>query len=344
MFSKSLITLAAASGLVITATPALASDAGLYGTSDPTFDGVYRQSLSILALQSAGQKVPASAVRWLKDQQCADGGFMAYRADTKAPCQAPDAINYAGQDSNSTALALAALKATGNTPKARKAASWLNDRRNTDGGWAYYPAAGATSDTNSTALAYGALKLMKQPPGVKYLRSVQLRCDVKKVQRGAFAFDPSFLQANDNSTSQTAWMLGGGLATPSAVKIAKATPGVTCQGRNAASLHRSALAYLGKRMVSVRGDLPYGGGYPGTDYAGSAAATLALANAGVGRQAVRQGTSFLSKNAKTWVRANGDDSPGSLAMLLLVADAAGENPRAFGGMNLPKRLAKTQNS
>ncbi len=343
MFGKSLVTIAAIGGLVITATPALASDNGLYGTSDPTFDGVYRQSLSILALQSAGQKVPTSAVRWLKDQQCADGGFMAYRADTKTPCQAPDAVNYAGQDSNSTAVALAALKATGNTAKARKAASWLADHRNTDGGWAYYPAPGATSDTNSTALAYGALKLMKQAPGVQYLRSVQLRCDVKKTQRGALAFDPSLLQANDNSTSQTAWMLGGGLAIPSPVKIAKATPEVSCKGRNAPSLHRSALAYLGKRMVAVRGDLPYGGGYPGTDYAGAAAATLALANAGVGRDAVRQGTSFLNKNARIWVRANGDDSPGSLAMLLLVADAAGQNPRTFGGMNLPKRLAKTAN-
>jgi hypothetical protein len=342
VFSKSLITTAIAGGLIITATPALASDSGLYGTADPTFDGVYRQSLSILALTATDQKVPASATRWLKNQQCADGGFMAYRADTGAACQAPDAVNFAGQDTNSTALAVAALQTTGNSKSARKAGRWLTKHQGSDGGWAYYPSEGATSDTNSTALVYGALSLLKQSPGVKFLRSVQLGCDAKKAERGAMAFDASFPQANDNSTSQAAWMLGGGLGLPAPVKIGTSVPKVQCKSGKAKAVRNSALAYLNQRLIDERGGLPYGGGYPGTDYAGGAAATLALANAGVGKKAVRRGTSFLDDNAKTWVRANGDDSPGSLAMLMLVADATGENPREFGGMNLPKRLAKSQ--
>ena len=77
MRSKTLITTATAAGVLLATAPALAGDAGLYGSSDPTFDGVYRQSLSVLALEASDRKVPASAIKWLKKQQCADGGFDA---------------------------------------------------------------------------------------------------------------------------------------------------------------------------------------------------------------------------------------------------------------------------
>ena len=193
MFTKTLITVTAVGGVLLGATPALAGDAGLYGTADPTFDGVYRQSLSILALNASDQKVPASAVRWLKKQQCSDGGFMAYRADASVACQAPDPINYAGQDSNSTALAAVALLETGNKAQARKAAKWLAEHQGADGGWAYYPAAGSTSDTNSTALAIGSLTAVRGPQQATYLRSVQQRCSTaQKNMRGGLAFDTSF--------------------------------------------------------------------------------------------------------------------------------------------------------
>ena len=35
-------------------------------------------------------------------------------------------------------------------------------------------------------------------------------------------------------------------------------------------------------------------------------------------------------------------SPAALAMLILLADATGENPKDFGGINLMSRLAKTR--
>ena len=114
MRSKTLITTATAAGVLLATAPALAGDAGLYGSSDPTFDGVYRQSLSVLALEASDRKVPASAIKWLKKQQCADGGFEAYRSDAASPCQTPDPNSFSGQDSNSTALAAAALWHTGN--------------------------------------------------------------------------------------------------------------------------------------------------------------------------------------------------------------------------------------
>lgn len=342
MFAKPLIAAAAASGVLLTASPAMAGDSGLYGAGDPTFDGVYRQSLSILALQASDQRIPASAIRWLKDQQCADGGFLAYRADTSAPCQVPDAINYAGQESNATAVAAAALWATGGKTQARKATSWLADHRNADGGWAYYPADGATSDTNSTALAHAAMTAVRGPQKANYLRSVQLRCQAPKKQRGAMAFDASVPEANDNATSQAAWMLGGGLELPDPRGLSAQTPKLACKAERKTSTHAAALGYLSSRLLDVKGALPYGGGYPGTDYAGAASATLALANAGVGRDAVRTTTRFLRKDAQAWITANGDDAPGALSMLILVADATGDDPRDFGGINLIKRLAKTR--
>lgn len=345
MFTKTLITVTAVGGVLLGATPALAGDADLYGTADPTFDGVYRQSLSILALNASDQKVPASAVRWLKKQQCSDGGFMAYRADVSVACQAPDPINYAGQDSNSTALAAVALLETGNKAQARKAAKWLAEHQGADGGWAYYPAAGSTSDTNSTALAIGSLTAVRGPQQATYLRSVQQRCSTaQKKMRGGLAFDTSFPEVNDNATSQAAWILGGGLALPAPRPIARSSPKLSCKGtqKNKASTQQAALGYLNARLEQVNGKLPYGGGYPGTDFAGASAATLALANAGAGRKAVKTTTRFLEDSATEWITANGDDAPGALAMLILVADATGDNPRNFGGVNLVKRLAKSQ--
>ena len=345
MFYKT-IAAAAAGAVLLSASPALADDPGLYGAGDPTYDGVYRQSLSILALEATGRTVPKPALRWLKRQQCDDGGFTAYRADTKVACQVPDPVNYAGQDSNSTALAVAALWHTGAKKQARRAASWLAARTNSDGGWAYYPAPGAPSETNSTALVLAALKLTGKKTSSKYLRSVQLPCQASGTVPGGLRYDSSSTDVNDNATAQAAWLLGGGLRLPAARPVAKQAPRADCKdvGVKAApkQVAGSARGYLTDRLESVGGALPYGGGYPGTDHVGSAQAALALAQAGTGRKAVKATVKTLRKNAQTWITANGDDSPGALAMLILVAEATGENPKDFGGINLQSRLAKTR--
>lgn len=345
MFLK-IIAAAAAGAVLLSASPALADDAGLYGAGDPSYDGVYRQSLSILALEATGRAVPKPALRWLKRQQCDDGGFTAYRADTTVACPAPDPVNYAGQDSNSTALAVAALWHTGAKKQARKAASWLSTRSNPDGGWAYYPGPGATSETNSTALVLAALKLTGKKPSSKYLRSVQLPCQASGTVPGGLRYDSSSTDVNDNATAQAAWLLGGGLGLPASRPAAKKAPRAECKdvGVKAApkQVAGSARGYLTQRLESVGGALPYGGGYPGTDHVGSAQAALALAQAGAGRKALKATVKSLRKNAQTWITANGDDSPGALAMLILVADATGNSPKDFGDMNLLSRLAKTR--
>ena len=79
---------------------------GLYGKSDPTYDGVWRQSLAFLAQRATGYQPADQAVDWLLGQQCADGSFASYRPDTTQPCDATTM-----RDSNATAVALQALGA-----------------------------------------------------------------------------------------------------------------------------------------------------------------------------------------------------------------------------------------
>lgn len=347
MITKSLVAAAAAAGVLLSAQPALAADHGLYGKDDPTYDGVYRQSLAILSSKAIGRSVPKDALAWLKKQQCPDGGFMAYRTGA---CQAPDPVNFSGEDTNSTAMAVAALWHSGAKKPARKAATWLAKHRAADGGWSYYPGSGATSDANSSALATSAVALAGraskkfQKQSTAYLTTLQQRCNGPAAVRGGMAFDSGSTAVNDNATAQTGWMLGGGLTLPDPVRIGKATPELKCKGtgKDKASVEQASLGYLGKRLRASKGELPYGGGYPGSDYAGTAAATLAMAQAGAGRKAVTQAVAALEKNASSWISASGSDSPGSIALLILVADATGGDPKDFGGVNLVSRLAKSR--
>lgn len=137
------------------ATPAPAETRGLFGASDPTYDGVYRQGLAILGLVAAKADVPPAATAWLLREQCKNGAFMSYRADLSAPCAKGDPVNYTGQDTNSTAMAALALQATGNLDAYRRAAAWLIGAQNKDGGWPFID--GGTSDANSTGLSLLAI-------------------------------------------------------------------------------------------------------------------------------------------------------------------------------------------
>src|SRR5579871_3956655 len=59
---------------------------GLYGVQDPTYDGAYRQGLSLVALETAGKAPDPTAVTWLLDQQCSDGGWQPVRTDLSVAC------------------------------------------------------------------------------------------------------------------------------------------------------------------------------------------------------------------------------------------------------------------
>ena len=142
---------------------------GLYGATDPSFDGAYRQSLALLGLLSAGVTPPQVAVDWLVDQQCdaatpaAEGGWEPYRASTAVPCTAPDPDLFVGADTNQTALAVQALATLGVTPD-HDALGFLAAAQADDGGFPYLT--GGTVDPNSTALVIQALAAVLGPDGV----------------------------------------------------------------------------------------------------------------------------------------------------------------------------------
>ena len=89
---------------------------------------VYRQSLAIPVPKGRPSLEGAkSRHRWLEEQQCDDGGYMAAYRSTHPPCSRARRDHLQWQDTNSTSLAAAALYAVGErrNPGQEEATSWL---------------------------------------------------------------------------------------------------------------------------------------------------------------------------------------------------------------------------
>ncbi len=210
---------------------------GLYGSQDPTFDGVYRQSLSLLATVAAGRTPPTSAFDWLLRQQCADGGFEAFRTPLTAACTAPSSVSFSGEDTNSTGIAAQALQALGLGTQAGRAVDWLGGKQSADGGWAYYPdgAAGNDPDANSTALGLSAFLAVGRPAPhaggptgptpYDALEGMQVGCEGAADDQGAFTF---FGSPNDYATVQATLAMGGGFLPVPVRAGADDAPVLTC--------------------------------------------------------------------------------------------------------------------
>lgn len=342
--------------------PAASADAspspaapGLFGSSDPKFDGVFRQSLALLAQHTAGVASPKPAVDWLAGQQCADGGFTAYRADAGKACDAKTPL-----DSNATAAAVQALAALGGHGGAvTKAVGWLKSTQNEDGGWAYNP--GGPSDANSTSIVIGALAAAGEDPrkvtskrgasAYDGLVTFGLGCDVDEADRGAFAYQPDKsgkLAANADATAAAALAgLGKGYAVPPAGKDNTDPKPLSCKGDEAGTSDPKAAAdaasaYLA-RVMDKEQDGPHlvaaqpGADKPAPDYGNTAEAVIALA-AGGHRDAAAKPLKWLERNSAAWARQAG---PAAYAQLVLAAHAAGADPRDFGGADLVSQLTAT---
>ena len=130
---------------------------GLFGASDPTYDGTDRQSLAIVVLRRAGMgwtdPVLVAARRWLAAQQCPNGGFSADAAATGQSGCVGDPASYLGPDTNSTAMAAWALSpangAPTQTPRFTAALGFLRRLERRHGAWGWFP--GLASDSNSSA-------------------------------------------------------------------------------------------------------------------------------------------------------------------------------------------------
>ncbi|MFC8567599.1 prenyltransferase/squalene oxidase repeat-containing protein [Streptomyces sp. NPDC057245] len=356
--------LAATAVIAVAAAPAVAADpspsttastapspsaaaSGLYGSGNPQFDGVWRQSLALLAQDTAGVVPSSKAVKWLTDQQCADGAFPAFRADPAKACDDKTMV-----DTNSTAAAVQALWAVGgHGDVVEDALGWLKSVQNKDGGWGYSP--GTPSDANSTSVVIGALTATEtDPEGVEKdgkspydaLLTFALPC-AKDKGEGAFAFQPDEdgkLLANADATAAgVLGALGKGLVAGAAADGTATEAEAACADAKKPTREQAAAngaAYL-TAAVAEHGYLTsaLGGSTSQPDYGNTSDAVVALAAQG-GTDKAAALMSWLEKNAGNWAKENG---PAAYAQLIFAAHAAGTDPRDFGGTDLVEQLNAT---
>ncbi|KUN05079.1 hypothetical protein AQI95_16370 [Streptomyces yokosukanensis] len=339
----------AAVGVLAAAAPAMAAGpspsvkaaipSGLYGTSDPTYDGVWRQSLTLIAQRTLGYEPAAKAVDWLAGQQCTNGAFAAFRADPAKACDSKVMV-----DTNSTAAAVQALKATGGHDDAvGKAVTWLKSVQNKDGGWAYYP--GKASDTNSTSVVVGALTATGADPAkvtkegkspYDLLAAMSLPCD--QDGGGALAYQPDKKGKPAANADATAAGVLGALGKGFVARAGKAPADAACAKAahpTAAQVADNAGAYLAA-AVGKTGHLQstLAGAKPQPDYGNTADTVVALAADGRTEPA-KKAYDWLEKNAGPWAKQSG---PAAYAQLILAAHAIGAQPGDFGGTSLVRSL------
>jgi len=344
----------AATAVIGTATPAVAADPsaspspspsvvipeGLYGAGDPTYDGVWRQSLALIAQHRADVRPAAKAVDWLADQQCANGSFAPFRADPAKACDSKTLV-----DTNSTAAAVQALSALGeHQAVVDKAETWLRSWQNKDGGWGYTP--GGPSDANSTAVVIGALSASGLDPEKDVLRNGNSPYDalldlaLPCAEGGGFAYQPDKkgkLAVNADATA-AAVVGAAGLNMVMAQADDRGKGGCTDGPADAEQAATNGAAYLAK---AVRKDGYLKSALPGSedqpDFGNTADAVVALAVRD-GASAAREPLAWLEKNSAAWAQQSG---PAAYAQLIIAADAAGADPRHFGGTDLVKQLNAT---
>lgn len=227
-------------------------DGGLFGSQSPTYDGAFRQSLALLALDAAGATVPSDAVAWLTSQQCADTGWMSYRAHTDATtleaCHGFDPNAFTGEDSNSTALATEALDALGATPLQGDPLDFLDAMQNADGGLGQFP--GDPTDANSTGLVLQAIVASGEDPAagrwsqtggktpITAVLALQIGCTGAAADQGAFAFQSGAggtLTADGFATSQAVPGVAEQPLPIDATDLAASLPALDCGAAPAAS-------------------------------------------------------------------------------------------------------------
>ena len=316
----------------------------LYGKGDPKFDGVWRQSVALLAMDVAGAKASPKAVSWLSTQQCEDGSFPAYRADPGKKCDG----KATPPDVNATAVAVQVLSVSLGKSNAgtEKAVDWLKKVQNEDGGWGYKP--GSPSDANSVSVVVGALVAAGvDPADVKKdgrtpfdsLLSFQIGKDTKGAKKddaGAFAYQPGKgdkLDANDDATA--AAVLAGmrqDLALTGEKEGHDASP-----GKEALKGADYLTATLEKNDGHLKSAVP--GAKDGPDYANTADAVIALSAAGR-KDDAKKSLDWLGDNLAEWDKAK--DDPAALGILILANRATTNgDPAQLGGVDLLKRLAAT---
>ena len=322
--------------LGISPATAAGPDAGLYGTTDPTYTAVSDQSLAILGLTSVGVEPNKTAIDWLVSQQCLDGSYQSYRVSIRTACGPSDPVNFSGPDTNSTALAALALNSVGKLAQAKKAVNWLAKAGakapNGTTGISYYPSAGALPDTNSSALAYAAMSgLGVNSAIVRQVRTYLLSSITPCAQSGGAKYQISDTGVNNSASAQALFGLEGLTPAEPANKLAA---NVTC-GKNKVNNLASYLS--GQLNTGLLSSFPY----DGTDFGNTAATVVTFNTMGVGKASVSKAITALKSNTKTWALKDGTVNAGALGWLLMTAQATDSNPKKFGGVNLVTTLTKS---
>ena len=178
---------------------------GLFGRQDPTYDGVFRQSLALLAYAAAGAAPPAEAVTWLLDQQCADGGFQAFRARTSAPCRSPTRRPTPARTPTPPASPRRRCARLGALDARRRRARVARAAQNADGGFPYF--VGGDSDANSTGLvlfAHNAAGLQRRELRASTAALVGRGDFLESLQSGCGARPPTTTAASRSRARRTA--------------------------------------------------------------------------------------------------------------------------------------------
>jgi hypothetical protein len=216
-------------------------DKGLFGAQDPTFDGAFRQGLSLAALAGVhvSPKDPRviAGIAWLTRQQCANGLWQAYRAKPATKCAAANPKTFSGPDTNSTALALQGLAAWSKFPKQSTALSSLEAVQSSDGGFPFVAAKNQASDPDSTALVIQALVAEKSSPtlarwkqasATPYTALGAYQLDCTNPNFGAFWYPGTPTDANTFATVQSVPAMAGRPFPVALTKTSKTVPLTPC--------------------------------------------------------------------------------------------------------------------
>ena len=343
--------LAPAANAAASVTTTNKADVGLFGASDPSFDGAFRQSLGLLAEQVAGVHDTA-AITWLVNQQCPDGGWTAYRSDLSKPCPATDVNAFTGEDSNSTALAVQALHQLGVTPT-HDPVAFLHSLQDSDGGFPLI--AGSGSDPNSTALVVQAIQAVGQDPTsaswtksghtpVDALMASWVNCPTSNPPGDAGAFSSPFSQGHGDlvASVQAVWGVER-TAFPITGSPTAAKPAPDCSSGPVSPTSAQAGQYAATWLANQL----KGGGYLTTatspDYSLTAQGVLAMVASGTNSAGATTALDYLAAHATAATRdSHGNVSPGALGYIALAAHAAGRSVTSFGGVNLVSTLQSSR--
>lgn len=323
-------------------TPA-ASEAGLFGSQDPTYDGVYRQSYALLGLAATDTRAPRVTIEWLLSQQCADGSFVAYRADLDVPCPAPDPVAYTGPDTNSTSLAALALLEHGEARAARRAIDWLTRIQLRGGGWGYVE--GSPADSTSTALSLEAIASVKgnapqRRAATRWLVRQISPCEAPVSERFGIRYQPGAIP-DGISTSQ------GLLALTKAFPVReraqrKAMPTVTCDAKDRPVDPASAVTrWIATTINAQGGSIPDPFTPGAADWNSTALGIVGMVASRTSGRATQLALTSLEANAQAYVNDGTADRPAALGTLLLVTKATGSDATDFGGIDITMRLLDT---